>query len=97
MSKPNRLNSRGAGHEGPHRTTREREDSRRRMRVFQEGVNVMGEGPALPPKEKLMCSNVALAEPRNDDRFKDIFTSHPSNSGRFSETTNKKTTKKKGK
>lgn len=95
MSKPNRLNSRGSGHEGPHRTMWERSVSRHR--TFPIGVNVMGEGPAVRPQEVLLKANRALAEPRNDPRFKDIGTSHPANSGVFPDTPKKPPKNKKGK
>jgi hypothetical protein len=98
MSKPNRLNSAGSGHVGPHRTMREREVPSGAVRALQKafvGTNVVGEGPSMRPLEKLRLSNTALAEPRNDPRFKDVFTSHPANSGRFPESPKRTKTKKK--
>jgi hypothetical protein len=56
MSKPNRLNSAGSGHVGPHRTMREREVPSGAVRALQKafvGTNVVGEGPSMRPLENI--------------------------------------------
>lgn len=55
------------------------------------GTNIIGRNPQFK-QEELLARNRALAEPRNDPRFKGISTSHPSKSSKFTgeRLTNKK-------
>ena len=84
MSKPNSLNSAGAGHNGPHLSIRERQTplSHRQRSLCSEG-NIRGKNPILREEKALRAANLAHIEMRQDERFSGINTMHPSKSGKF--------------
>lgn len=88
MSKVNRYNSKGAMNPQFHNTI---SDLQRDWLVSRKwpshlfntgkGGNVIGKSPDLG--DKLYERNQALAEPRNDPRFKDINSMHPKRTGKI--------------